>query len=128
MKRIGYAFLAEVVLAGMMVTLAGAQSQPLGDYARVVRKEEKKESVKKYDNDNLPTNDKISIVGNAQASPGAEDANPAPASDANSGKPEGSSTVSPESKPQDKAKKAESSDPQKVIDEWKQKISDQKSK
>ena len=64
MKRIAYVFLAEIVLSGMLVTLAGAQSEPLGDYARSIRKEDKKEVGKKYDNDNLPTTDKISIVGN----------------------------------------------------------------
>ena len=78
MKRIGYVFLAEVVLAGMLVTLAGAQTEPLGDYARAVRKDEKPASAKKYDNDNLPTSDKISVVGNATESTGPEDANAAP--------------------------------------------------
>ena len=48
----------------------------MGDYARTVRKEDKTASAKKYDNDNLPTSDKISIVGNATESTGAEDANP----------------------------------------------------
>src|SRR5712664_8552 len=72
MKRIAYVFLAEIVLTGMLVMLAGAQSEPLGDYARAVRKENKKEVGKKYDNDNLPVNDKISIVGNAPDSPGPE--------------------------------------------------------
>ena len=70
MKRMGYVFLAEVVLAGMLVTLAGAQSESLGDYARSVRKDDKPASAKKYDNDNLPTSDKISIVGNATESTG----------------------------------------------------------
>ena len=65
MKRIAYIFLAEIVLGGMLVTLAAAQSEPLGDYARSIRKDDKKEVGKKYDNDNLPTNDKISIVGTA---------------------------------------------------------------
>ena len=42
MKRIACIFLAEIVLTGMLVTLAGAQSEPLGDYARAVRKGDKK--------------------------------------------------------------------------------------
>ena len=54
MKRMGYVFLAEAVLAGMLVTLAGGQTESLGDYARSVRKDEKPASAKKYDNDNLP--------------------------------------------------------------------------
>ena len=127
MKRIAHVFLAEVVLAGVLGTLAGAQSQPLGDYARTVRKDEKKESVKKYDNDNLPTTDKISIVGNTTESTGAEDANPGAA--ANSAPPEGGTTAStPESQPQPADKTADSSDAQKTNDGWKKKISDQQAK
>jgi hypothetical protein len=127
MKRIAHVFLAEVVLAGVLGTLAGAQSQPLGDYARTVRKDEKKESVKKYDNDNLPTTDKISIVGNATESTGAEDANPGP--DANSAKPEDGATASTsESQTQPADNKADSSDAQKTNDGWKKKISEQQAK
>ena len=126
MKRIGYVLL-EVVLAGMLVTLAGAQSEPLGDYARTVRKTEKPASAKKYDNDNLPASDKISIVGNATDSAGPEDANPAP--DANSAKgEEGSTAPAPASPSQDAEKKADSSDSQKANDEWKQKFAEQQGK
>ena len=132
MKRIAYVFLAAIVLTGMLVTLAGAQSEPLGDYARAVRKGDKgdkKEVGKKYDNDNLPTTDKISVVGNALESTGPEDANPGSTSDANSAKPADSSTaVAPEAQPQDTAKKADTPDAQKANDEWKQKFADQKAK
>ena len=48
----------------------------MGDYARSIRKEDKKEAGKKYDNDNLAQNDKISIVGQAPRQPPQEDANP----------------------------------------------------
>ena len=68
MKRIAYVFLAVVVLTGMLVTMAAAQSEPLGDYARSIRKDDKKEVGKKYDNDNLPTSDKISVVGTLEDS------------------------------------------------------------
>ncbi|MGC2181683.1 MAG: hypothetical protein WA637_00220 [Terriglobales bacterium] len=124
MKRIGYVVLAEAVLAGMLVTLAGAQSQSLGDYARSVRKDEKPASAKKYDNDNLPTSDKISVVGNATESTGAEDANPGSTSGENSAQPQDGATPStPEA--QDANKKADGSDAQKANDEWKQKIAQQ---
>ena len=43
MKRIAYVFLAGILLAGMLATVAGAQSEPLGDYARSIRKEDKRE-------------------------------------------------------------------------------------
>lgn len=125
MKRIAYITLAEVILAGLLATLAGAQSQPLGDYARSVRKQDKPAAAKKYDNDNLPATDKISIVGNATDSSGAEDANPAP--DATTPTTADGATVStPEA--QDAAKKDDSSDRQKAYDDWKNKISDQQSK
>ena len=117
MKRIAYVFLAEILLSGMLVTLAGAQSQPLGDYARAIRKEDKKEVGKKYDNDNLPTTDKISIVGNAAESTGPQDANPGSTSDANSAKPADSSTAgTTDSQAQDGAKKPEGADAQKATD------------
>src|SRR6266403_5124196 len=93
MKRIAYVFLAEIVLTGMLVMLAGAQSEPLGDYARAVRKGDKKEVGKKYDNDNLPVNDKISIVGNAPDSTGPEDANPGSAADGSAKAEDSTATV-----------------------------------
>ena len=127
MKRMGYVFLAEAVLAGMLVTLAGAQTESLGDYARGVRKDEKPASAKKYDNDNLPTSDKISIVGNATEPAGADDANAASTSGENSAQPQDGTTPStPEA--QDAGKPADSSDAQKANDEWKQKIAAQQGK
>jgi hypothetical protein len=124
MKRMGYVFLAEVVFTGVLATLAGAQSQPLGDYARSVRKEEKPASAKKYDNDNLPTSDKISIVGQTPDTPAAEDANPAPS--ANAAPPAEGTTA--EAQAPEAAKKADVPDAQKVNDDWKAKISDQQGK
>jgi len=122
MKRTAYVVLAEAVLAGMLVTLAGAQSQPLGDYARSIRKDEKPASAKKYDNDNLPTSDKISIVGNATESPAPEDGNAASTSGENSAQtPDGTAPA----EAQDGAKKADGSDEQKANDDWKQKIAQQ---
>ncbi len=106
MKRIGYVVLAEVVLAGLLLSLAGAQSEPLGDYARSVRKDEKPASAKKYDNDNLPTADKISVVGNATESTGAEDANAGSASGDNSAQSQDGTTPAA----QDASKPAEASD------------------
>jgi len=125
MKRIAFAFLAGIVLAGMLVTVSSAQDQPLGDYARSVRKDEKPASAKKYDNDNLPATDNISVVGNATDATGPEDANPAP--DAKSAKPEdGAAASKPESK--DAVKKDAGADAEKPGDEWKKKIADQQGK
>jgi hypothetical protein len=127
MKRMGYVFLAEAVLAGMLVTLAGAQTESLGDYARGVRKDEKPASAKKYDNDNLPTSDKISIVGNATEATGTEDANAASTSGENSAQPQDGATPSTPAA-QDAGKPADSSDVQKTNDDWKQKIAAQQGK
>ncbi|HYK49201.1 MAG TPA: hypothetical protein VEU94_05705, partial [Terriglobales bacterium] len=124
MKRMGYVLLAEVVLTGVLVSLAGAQSQPLGDYARTVRKEDKKEAAKKYDNDNLPKTDKISIVGQSPESTAAEDANPGSPADANAAPADSSTAVTPQAQPQDTAKTAE--DTKKANDDFKQKVADQK--
>jgi hypothetical protein len=56
---------------------ASPAGQSLGDYARQVRKEpDGKPKKKVFDNDNLPKEDKLSVVGNAPA-PGAEATAPA---------------------------------------------------
>jgi hypothetical protein len=111
MKRIAYIWLAGVVVAGILVLPSSAQDDSLGDYARTVRKQKDEgkqpASAKKYDNDNLPKNDVLSVVGNAPAEPDAKAAGDA--SDQKADKPG-------ESK----------DDQQKATDDWKQKISTQK--
>src|SRR3989442_7739321 len=65
MKRIAYFPLAVIVLLGAFLALAAAQSDSLADSARAARKD-KKETSKKFDNDNLPKTDKLSVVGKPQ--------------------------------------------------------------
>jgi hypothetical protein len=92
MKRMSYTLFAGIVLAGMCTTLAtgqnsgttpqnnssatgavvtgtssvspqqSSQEPSLGNYARSVRKD-KQHAAKQYDNDNIPKNDTISVVG-----------------------------------------------------------------
>jgi len=50
--------------SGSVTTTAGPS---LGDYARQIRKSEAPAKPKVFDNDNLPTGDKLSIVGAAPA-------------------------------------------------------------
>ena len=92
MKRITCSGLEIVLSFGLLAVAAGAQSQTpanapsqpsqaagssLGDYARQVRKDiPPKAKPKVFDNDNLPREDKLSIVGEAQPVP------PVPAADA----------------------------------------------
>jgi hypothetical protein len=68
MKRVTYVWIAGVILAGMMASYASAQDstpppQSLGDYARAQRKDKKTAPAKQFDNDNLPMDDKLSVVG-----------------------------------------------------------------
>lgn len=63
-----------------------AQSQPLGDYARKIHRDpaEAKTKAKIFDNDNLPTDDKISVVGHPVDANSAASAANAQSSDSKS--------------------------------------------
>ena len=65
MKRSPYVWIALMILAGASIASAQSttQEQPLGDYARAVRKDKKPASAKQFDNDNLPPDNKLNIVG-----------------------------------------------------------------
>jgi hypothetical protein len=100
MKRITHIGLLVALSTLLLISLAGAQTQaqspdqpPLGDYARKVRKDPvtTKARPKVFDNDNLPTEDKLSVVGQK---PPADAANAAPADnkDAAAPKPEDDQT------------------------------------
>jgi hypothetical protein len=108
MKRITCNGIGIVLLLSLLGLVAGAQNQSaasnqttsssqsstsgssLGDYARQVRKDSaSKAKPKVFDNDNLPTDDKLSIVGSAQTTDNSSDAK---ADDS-------ASTASPEAKP-----------------------------
>ena len=66
MKRMAYIFLAEIVLAGMLVTLAGAQTEPWATMPAAIRKDEKTESARSTTTTTCLPTDKISIVGTAR--------------------------------------------------------------
>ena len=59
----------------LLLGVSAAAAQSLGDYARAVRKNkaETSSTARHYDNDNLPTNETLSVVG------------PPPGADANAG-------------------------------------------
>jgi hypothetical protein len=122
MKRISQLWLLGFFVVAILMTLARAQSQSLGDYARTVRKDKKATGEKHYDNDNLPRTDKLSVVGNAAPEPetterkdqGPADDQQKPATDA---KKDDKAT-------KDEADKADAQ--QKQGKEWQQKIADQK--
>jgi hypothetical protein len=121
------ALLAALSSALLLVTCAAAQSQTqvitpsqsLGDYARTVRKDKKSTPAKQYDNDNLPVNDKLSIVG---STPAALADNSTASADASAAKPAGDDKnleIKPGQTPEER---------QKIYDQWKQKIASQKDK
>jgi len=112
MKRIVYTGLAFSVLAGLFALPARAQQEPLGDYARSVRKEKAGEkpvpAAHKFDNDNLPREDALSVVG-----PQPEAA------------PQDGQAATDQAAPPDKAADSAAADQQKY-NQWKNKIDGQK--
>jgi hypothetical protein len=115
MKRTINLSLAAAMLIGTFAVATAQTQEPLGDYARTARKDKDKEqkSAKKYDNDNLPVNDKLSIVGPEPEAP-ATGTSPAAAAD---GAAPPATVPAPGSSPADR---------QKATDEWKAKIAAQK--
>jgi hypothetical protein len=123
MKRIAYVWIAALTLAGMMASLASAQDstsqqQSLGAYARTVRKDKKPATAKQFDNDNLPVNDKLSVVGGA-ASAGDSQAAAADTGPSDKKADDKPPAVQPGESPEDR---------QKTYDAWKDKIAAQKAK
>ena len=96
-------FLSLIALCAAGQSQAPSNSQSsegssLGDYAKQVRKSEPRGKARTFDNDNLPKDDKLSIVGSAAESSSstssttdasAPAAAPAPASSENKSSPEG---------------------------------------
>jgi len=132
MKRIALTFTTAIFVGTLAVTLAGAQNAPLGDLARQVRKQKAPPSAKTFDNDNLPTDTNLSVVGqapdpadtnSATANTGAEpnsdsNANTAGASSSNASSNSNSESKSPAD--EEEAKK------QAMWKEWQNKIHNQR--
>jgi hypothetical protein len=75
MKRTTYINFAGMLLA--LATACNAQSGSLGDYARAARKENKPTATKSFDNDNIPKDSQLSVVGNTPDNPQADGNNTA---------------------------------------------------
>jgi len=73
MKRTTYITLGGMILA--LATVCNAQSGSLGDYARAARKESKPTATKSFDNDNIPKDSQLSVVGNTPDAPQADNGN-----------------------------------------------------
>ena len=122
MKRVLCLAIATFVIVTGSITLSvsQAQSQPLGDYARAVKKAKAApaKASKVYENDTLPNKGTVSVVGPAATETSAGTDNKDQAKDDGSKKPE-----NPEIKPEQS-----SEDRKKSLDDWKHKIDDQKGK
>lgn len=140
MKRAAHLWLSGVIAIGLIVSAAWGQAQQdsLAEYARQKRLEKQSEPAPKrvFDNDNLPREVHISVVGSAAKEKPAEQntaensaaANDAAAADqpkdtSASSTPPDASKATPEVTPGQSAE-----DRQKVFDDWKKKIADQKAK
>jgi len=132
MKRT-HVWIAGLTLAGLMASFANAQDstppqQSLGDYARTVRKDKKTSTPKQFDNDNLPLNDKLSVVGGAAGAgdgqAGAVSGDPAQTAAADAGQ----SDKKAEDKPPATKPGESPEDRQKTYDDWKDRIAAQKAK
>jgi hypothetical protein len=123
MKRTTFVLLAGILMLGLATSLASAQDanvqEPsLGSYARAVRKDKKPQAAaKKFDNDNLPKDDKISVVGNVTAA--SADASAAPLAESQAAaSPSGKLEVQPGQTQEQR---------QVVYDQWQQRINTQQS-
>lgn len=99
-----------------------AQEPSLGSYARAQRKE-KPHAANTFDNDNLPKSDKISVVGDAPATPQAS-ADSQSTSDPATAKSDTTTTAAVAGAPPTTIEPGQSKEQrQQVYDQWQQKIS-----
>jgi hypothetical protein len=119
MKHMKPTVIATLLLLGISV----AAAQSLGDYARAVRKDKDKaepsSTSRHYDNDNIPTNQPLSVVG----PPPAADANAAP--EPGDAKPKSSDKAAAANPA---AADSTAAERQKAAGEWKTKIDEQQKK
>ena len=131
-KAIGLTLLIGLA-AVSVVAQTSSNSQSLGDYARQVRKSPDAASKPKvFDNDNLPRNDKLSVVGNVSPAPDSiSGENPGEAKSGEPAKPAETPAETKEGEakpPTAEAKKAAGDEnaSQEAVKQWTDKIDDQK--
>ena len=146
MRRINYIWLAGIVFTGLLAgtalcqtsaapnqdTAASGQSsaappadnqgQSLGSYARAVRKTKAPEAAKKFDNDNIPKSDTISVVGSGSAA-----SQPAAADDKTQAEAQAQSANNANQLPSVTPGQSQEQR-QQVYEEWQGKISEQQGK
>jgi hypothetical protein len=102
----------------LLLGVSGSAAQSLGDYARAARKKkvEPTSASRHFDNDNLPTNETLSVVG------------PPPPANANAGQGAVSASSTPATKAATVDPAAAAAERQKTADEWKKKLDEHKQK
>jgi hypothetical protein len=128
MKHIAYSGIGLMLFLGLAALPASAQNQApsaaqdsssgssLGAYARQVRKDPGTSSKPKvYDNDNLPKDDKLSVVGTATPSDNSADAKPAESDNTTSTNANSAAPAAGEAKPGTETKTAEVKPPTAVV-------------
>jgi hypothetical protein len=127
MKRVALFSTTAAFVAILAISCASAQDAPLGDLARQVRKQKPAPTAKTFDNDNLPKDDKVSVVGQApeQSSDGnPPDANNATAQPGESAQP--ADAASPGSGETKSPADEEQAKKQAMWKEWQNKIKQQR--
>jgi hypothetical protein len=121
--------LSSSVCAG--VAVAQSSQESLGNYARALKKSRgapPTDQKKVYDNDNMPANSSISVVGSAPAAPATDSAAAAQPKDASTAAPAAGDDKKDEKKdPEIKAGQS-ASDRKEAVDAWKQKLDGQSGK
>ena len=136
-----------VMIGGCLLADAQSQTTSLGDYARAVKKtapQSKKAKPKIYDNDNLPTDEGLSVVGAATPTLEAGEAKEGTTADEKTANPKGGTKAdrktgdqnggdqkagdqADKKKPTGEIKPEQSSaEREQAFDVWKQKIDEQK--
>jgi hypothetical protein len=141
MKRIAWISTSLIFVGALGLCLASAQDASLGDLARQVRKQKGQAAptAKKFDNDNLPAEDKLSVVGQAPPEPPAAETAAAVNNDgapagpnrgavtpaADEAPPQAGATAAPgaDQKPADEDPQAQK---KQMYDGWKKRIEDQR--
>lgn len=118
MKHTKQLAVVTLILVGVGVGVGGASAQSLGDYARAARKNKTEPTTasRHFDNDNMPTNENLSVVG------------PPPTTDAQPGNAPLSSAAKAAATGTPAAAGTGSADRQKTADEWQKKLDKQQEK
>ncbi len=134
MKRALSFFQAGVVILFAATAMAQSQNPSLGDYARAVKKTKPaatKAAVKTYDNDNLPRESSLSVVGTSpEPAPGADsakDKDEKAAADTSKADPKADAEKKPENKGEIKPGQTPE-ERKKAYEVWQKRIDGQKEK